>query len=217
MLNAKRVHQFVAIKPRFDGALRHLTLEMPDGTQVSGGVDLGAPITVSIYRRHVPARIVDGPWTDALSSFAGRPVRLVRFDEPGEGVDRTGKDAGATLLSQESLRAIATAAGVDGPVDPRRFRMLIGVADVPAHAEDGWIGSRVRVGTAVVVPRGNVGRCAVTTVDPVTGISDFDTLAALAKYRGEKVTSEPLAFGVWARIAEPGTIEVGDEVQVLAA
>jgi len=214
MLNAKRVHQFVAIRPRFADGMRHLTLEMPDGTQVTGGVDLGAPITVSIYRRHVPASIALGPWSDALSSFAGRPVRLVRFDDPGEGVDRAGEDAGATLLSQESLRAIATAAGVDRPMDPRRFRMLIGIADVAAHAEDGWIGSRVHVGTAVVIPRGNVGRCAVTTVDPVTGISDLDTLAALASYRSAQVTTEPLAFGVWASVAEPGLVRVGDDVHV---
>lgn len=214
MLNAKRVHQFVAIRPRSADGMRHLTLAMPDGTEIAGDVDLGAPITVSIYRRHVRARIVDGPFADALSSLAGRPVRLVRFDDPGEGVDRAGEHAGATLLSEGSLSAIATAAGVDGPVDPRRFRMLIGIADVPAHAEDSWIGSRVRVGSAVVIPEGNVGRCAVTTLDPDTGTSDLDTLAALGRYRSAQVTTEPLAFGVWASVAEPGLVRVGDDVHV---
>lgn len=213
MVNAKRVHRLVAIRPTFSDGLRHLTLLMPDGTEVSGGVRLGSSVTVSLYRRHTPARIVLGPWSDALSSFAGRPVRLVRFDDAGEGVDRTGRDAGATLLSEGSLRAIAAAASVDGPVDPRRFRMLIGIADVPDHAEDGWIGRRVRVGGAVVMPRGNVGRCTVTTVDPATGISDLDTLAALARYRGAQVTTEPLAFGVWASVAEPGVVRVGDDVE----
>src|SRR6267142_2047632 len=79
-------------------------------------------------------------------------VNLVRFDDPGEGVDRADEGAGASLLSEASLRAIAKAAGVTGPVDPRRFRMLFGVAGVDAHAEDAWIGSRVHVGSAVVVP-----------------------------------------------------------------
>jgi MOSC domain-containing protein len=214
MLNAKRVQRFVAVRPRFDDSMRHLLLDMPDGSKVEGGVDLGSAITVSIYGRSVDARVIDGPWADALSRLAGRPVRLVRFDNPGEGVDRADEGAGASLLAEESLRAIAKAAGVTAPVDPRRFRMLFGVAGVEAHAEDAWIGSRVRIGSAVVVPGGNVGRCAVTTLDPRTGVPDLDTLAALSRYRKEEVTSEPLAFGVWARVAEAGVVRIGDAVQV---
>jgi len=90
--------------------------------------------------------------------------------------------------------------------------MLFGVAGVEAHAEDAWIGSRVHIGSAVVVPGGNIGRCAVTTLDPTTGVSDLDTLAALATYRGGNVTSEPLPFGVWARVVQPGIVRVGDAV-----
>ena len=215
MLNAKRVPGFVAIRPHFDADMRSLVLEMPDGTEVSGPVRLGGAITVSIYRRHTPAKIVEGPWSDALSAVAERPVRLVRFDDPGEGVDRTGEDAGATLLSEASLDAIGRAAGVTAAVDPRRFRMLFGVAGVDAHAEDTWIKRRVHIGAAIVVPRGNVGRCAVTTLDPVTGVSDLDTLAALATYRGASVTSEPLAFGVWGQIAQGGVVRIGDPVHVV--
>jgi uncharacterized protein len=214
MLNAKRVQRFVAVRPRFDDAMRHLHMAMPDGSNVEGAIDLGRAITVSIYGRSVGARVVDGPWADALSAVAGRPVQLVRFDDPGEGVDRADEGAGASLLAEASLRAIAKAAGVTLPVDPRRFRMLFGVAGVEAHAEDTWIGSCVHVGSAVVVPGGNIGRCAVTTLDPRTGVSDLDTLAALAKYRGDKVTSEPLAFGVWARVVEAGVVRVGDPVHI---
>jgi uncharacterized protein YcbX len=214
MLNAKRVQRFVAVRPRFDDAMRHLHMAMPDGSNAEGAIDLGRAITVSIYGRSVGARVVDGPWADALSAVAGRRVQLVRFDEPGEGVDRADEGAGASLLAEASLRAIAKAAGVTGPVDPRRFRMLFGVAGVEAHAEDTWIGSRIHIGSAVVVPGGNIGRCAVTTLDPRTGVSDLDTLAALARYRGDKVTSEPLAFGVWARVAEAGIVRVGDAVHV---
>ena len=214
MLNAKRVPAFVAIRPRFGDAMRTLALDLPDGSRVEGPVDLGAPVSVSIYRRHTPARVVEGPWTRALSDIAERSVRLVRFDDPGEGVDRTGESAGVTLLSVASLEAIAKAADASAPVDPRRFRMLFGVSGVEPHAEDGWIGARVRIGAAAVVPRGNVGRCAVTTLDPRTGVSDLDTLAALARYRGEQVTSEPLAFGVWGRVAQGGVVRVGDPVHV---
>ena len=213
-LNAKRVQRFVAVRPRFDDAMRRLVLDMPDGAKVEGAVDLGDAITVSISGRTVDARVVDGPWADALSALAERPVRLVRFDKPGEGVDRADEGGAASLLAEASLRAIAKAAGVTQRVDPRRFRMLFGIGGVEAHAEDTWIGSRVHIGSAVVVPGGNIGRCAVTSLDPRTGVSNLDTLAALAKYRKEEVTSEPLAFGVWARVAQAGVVRVGDAVHV---
>ena len=212
MLNAKRVQRFVAVRPRFDDGMRELVLDMPDGSKVEGGVDLGRAIAVTIYGRSVPAHVVGGPWADALSAVAGRSVQLVRFDDAGEGVDRADEGAGASLLAEASLRAIADAAGVTGPVDPRRFRMLFGIAGVAAHAEDAWIGTRVRIGAAAVVPGGNIGRCAVTSLDPRTGASDLDTLGALATYRGENVTTEPLAFGVWARVVQAGVVRVGDPV-----
>jgi uncharacterized protein YcbX len=214
MLNAKRVQRFIAVRPQFDASMRHLALCLPDGSIVSGAVDLGAATTVSIYGRDVPARVVEGPWSEALSAVAERPVHLVRFDDSGEGVDRADEGAGASLLSEGSLHAIADAAGVTEPVDPRRFRMLFGVAGVDAHAEDTWIGSRVQIGSAVVVPGGNIGRCAVTTLDPRTAVSNLNTLAALAKYRNELATTEPLAFGVWTQVVQPGVVRLGDAVEV---
>lgn len=214
MLNAKRVGAFISVRPEFDDAMRELTLHLPDGRTVRGPVELGDAVTVSIYRRDVSAREVRGPFTDALSALDGRSARLVRFDAPGEGVDRAQKRGHVSLLSVASLDALAEAAKADGPVDPRRFRMLIGVAGLAAHAEDGWIGTPVRVGGAVIVPLGNVGRCAVTSLDPERGISDLDTLGALAAYRGAQATTESLPFGVWARVEKPGVVAIGDDVRV---
>ena len=212
MLNAKRIAMLVSIRPELEDG--HLTLHIPDGSKVRGDVALGEPLTITIFSREAQARAVDGPFSDALSKAAGQPLRLVRLENEGEGVDRCAHGGAATMLSEESLRAIAAAGGADRPVDPRRFRMLIGVAGVPAHSEDSWIGEQVQVGEAVLVPSGNVGRCAVTTVDPESGVSDFDTLAALAKYRGEKVATEKLPFGVWARVAKPGRVRLGDPVRL---
>jgi uncharacterized protein YcbX len=212
MLNAKRIAMLVSIRPELEDG--RLTLHMPNGDRVRGAIALSEPLTITIFSREAQARAVDGPFSDALSKAAGQPLRLVRLENEGEGVDRHSRGGAASMLSEESLRAIASAGGADRPVDPRRFRMLIGVAGVPAHTEDSWIGQKVHVGEAVLVPAGNVGRCAVTTVDPESGVSDFDTLAALAKYRGEKVTTEPLPFGVWARVAKPGRVRLGDPVHV---
>ncbi len=210
MVNAKRVPALVTVRPCFaDG---RLTLKMPDRRLVTGQVALGDTVAITIFRRAAAARDVVGPWSEALSRLAGRPLRLIRLEQ-GEGVDRAERGGAATLLSQASLDALARAAGAEH-VDARRFRMLFGVAGVPAHAEDGWIGRRVRLGRAVVVPIGNVGRCAVTTIDPDSGGTELDTLDAIRRYRGDVATTEALPFGVWARVEQPGEVAVGDAVEL---
>src|SRR5438874_2085616 len=214
MMNGKRIPILVAIRPQLDGKKKRLAFRMPDGSRVAGVIELGDATPITISSRTVAAHLVIGPWSDALSAAAGRPLRLVHVDEEGAGIDRAGRKGAASLLSVAALDAMAEATQADGPVDPRRFRMTFGVAGVPAHAEDGWIGREVRIGEAVVVPVGNVGRCAVTTVDPSTGVSDLDTLGALARYRASTETSEALPFGVWGRVERAGVVSVGDPVVV---
>jgi uncharacterized protein len=82
---------------------------------------------------------------------------------------------------------------------------------VRAHEEDEWQGTQVRIGAATIKVNGDVGRCAVTTHDPDTGIPTVDTLKALARYRREG-RQEPLPFGVYASVVVPGRVRVGDEV-----
>ena len=213
MLNGKRLAPVTTIGAHFDPAIDRLELRMPGGTSVSGTVRTGDEIAVTMYGGHVGSgRVVEGPWAAALTEQLGRPIRLVRFDGPGNGHDRAAASAGASLLSLASLERLASEAGVEGPVDPRRFRMLIGIDGATAHEEDGWLGKRVRVGDAVVVPGGNVGRCKVTTLDPDTGIRTLDTLDVLARYRGGVQSTEALSFGVWARVERAGRVALGDDI-----
>jgi len=191
-------------------------LRFPDGSEVVGDVELGERIVTSFFGRPVDGRLVEGPWNDALADYVGRPVRLARTEREGDGVDR-GRLAGATLVSTGSLEAFREAAGEDGPVDGRRFRMTIGIEGVEPHGEDGWIGSQVRVGGATVAVREHVGRCAVTTLDPDRGVRDLDTLGTIAAYRGDVQTREPLPFGVWCEVVEPGRVAVGDPVELARA
>ena len=143
--------------------------------------------------------------------MAGRSLRLVRTEEPGHGADRGGR-AGVSLVGTASLEALANAAGVER-VDGRRFRMLFGVDGVPRMRRTG--GSAA--GSASAMPssglRGNVGRCAVTTQNPDTGVPDLDTLRVLGEYRGDVETTEPLPFGVWGEVVEPGRVRLGDPVE----
>jgi uncharacterized protein YcbX len=213
LVNGKRFAPLSTIRAHFDAQTGQLELHMPDGSRVDGAVAVGAPILVTIYGHTALGRVVTGPWADALSEF-GRPLRLVRFDAPGQGHDRALAAAGATLLSTASLERLQQEAGSAESVDPRRFRMLIGVSGAGAHEEDEWIGRRVRVGDAVVVPAGNVGRCVVTTRDPETAEPTLDTLELLARYRRDIGTTEELAFGVWAHIERPGSVRIGDPVEV---
>jgi uncharacterized protein YcbX len=191
-------------------------LRFPDGSEVVGDVELGERIVTSFFGRPVEGRLVEGPWNDALADYVGRPVRLARTEREGDGVDR-GRLAGATLVSTGSLEALRDAAGEDAPVDGRRFRMTIGIEGVEPHGEDGWIGSQVCVGRATVAVREHVGRCAVTTLDPDRGVRDLDTLGTIAAYRGDVQTREPLPFGVWCEVVEPGRVAVGDPVEVARA
>lgn len=212
LLNAKRVPQLIAVLAEVEDG--RLALHLPDGSDLVGDVELGQRILTSFFGRPVEGRLVDGPWSDALSEFAGRPLRLARTEREGDGVDR-GRMAGATLVSTGSLEALGAAAGETRAVDGRRFRMTIGIDGVEPHAEDAWIGERVYVGEATVAVREHVGRCAVTTLDPDTGIRDLDTLGTIAAYRSDVPTREPLPFGIWCEVVEPGRVALGDPVDVV--
>ena len=210
LLNAKRVPALLAVSAEADDG--RLLLRFPDGPEVTGDVELGERIVTSFFGRPVEGRLVEGPWSDALTAYVGRPLRLARTEREGDGVDR-GRLAGATLVSTASLDALRVAAGEDQPVDGRRFRMTIGIDGVEPHAEDGWIGGLVNLGGAMVAVREHVGRCAVTTLDPDRGIRDLDTLGTIAAYRGDVLTREPLPFGVWCEVVAPGRVAVGDPIE----
>jgi MOSC domain-containing protein len=214
LLNAKRMPRLLTVRAALEDG--RLVLRFADGTTVEGEVQqLGKPLETNFYGRPVVGRVVEGPWSEPLSQLAGKPVQVARTEREGDGVDR-GRRAGASLVSTGSLDALGVAAGATRPVDGRRFRMTVGVDGVEPHAEDGWIGSRVHLGGAVVVVREHVGRCAVTTLDPDTGVRDLDTLGAIAGYRADVPTREPLPFGVWCEVVEQGPVAVGDPVEVVA-
>jgi uncharacterized protein YcbX len=212
LINQKRAPALATVHAQVtDG---RIGLRFPDGSLVEDEVRLGEPVTTSFYGRPVSGRLVEGPWSVALTEHTGSTLRLVRAEREGDGVDRGG-GAGVTIVSTASLAALAEAAGLDA-LDGRRFRMLLTVDGLEPHGEDAWLGLRLRAGAAVVEPLGNVGRCAVTTRDPDTGVRDLETLDLIEAYRGGLETTEPLPFGIWGRVVEPGRVAVGDPVEPLA-
>ena len=195
----------------FDAELDRLELLFPGGESVAGIVEEGEPISTDFYGRDVPGRVVEGPWAEALSEYAGRPLRLVRPNAAGAGVDR--ERGTVTMLSDASLEELGRRGGVD-EVDGRRFRMLIQVGGCRPHEEDEWLGRRVRVGDAIVLLHEQVARCAITTQNPETGRRDFDTLRTIKEYRGLR-DGEGIDFGVFGEVVEPGAVRVGDPVEPL--
>jgi uncharacterized protein len=210
LVNGKRVGRLATVVVEHDPASGDLTMRVPDGTVAAGRPVLGPSIRPIFSHGERPARVVEGPWSAAISDWSGQSLRLVAMAD-GEGPDR---GPTATLLSTAALAELATAGGADQPLDRRRFRMTFGVDGVAAYAEDRWVGRDVRIGDALVRIAGNVGRCAVTTQDPDTGRPSFDTLHVLNHSRGHLPTSEPLPFGVWAEVLEPGAVALGDPVFV---
>ena len=209
LFNNKRNGPMMTIRPEWDEASRRLALGFPDGTNVTGTVELGDPVEAVLYQRPHPSRRVLGPWEEAISTFVGRPLSLLWSESHATDRGLTGGDV--SLVSQSSLERLRVEAGASDQVDGRRFRMLFEINGVPAHAEDEWIGESIRVGAAEVLVNGDVGRCVVTSQDPDSGVTDLDTLGTLAGYRREG-RSESLPFGIYGAVMVPGQVHVGDTV-----
>jgi len=211
MVSLKRLGMLASVLAEHDPAAGTLSLRFPDGREVAGAVELGDPEDAGFYGLGLRVRPVAGPFSAALADHAGAPVRLVAAPRERSGLDR-GREGAVTLLSRGSLERLREQSGERDSVDARRFRMTFGIDGVAPHEEDRWVERDVRIGEALVRVTGNVGRCVVTTRDPDGGAVDFPTLHHLQAYRADVETSEPLPFGVHARVVEPGPVRLGDAV-----
>lgn len=209
MVNGKRIGILSSVLADYYPALAHLTMTFPDDSQASGIVELAGEIETRLLSRTPTAHLVSGPWSQAISSYTGKQLRLVQADTIDGGVDRGAKGS-VSLISAASVARLEQLAG-GRTVDSRRFRMLIEIAGLDAHDEDEWVGRTVRVGDARVFMRGHVGRCLVTNQSPDSGLLDLPTLELLSYRRGLQ-TTEPLAFGVYGEVLEPGAVRIGDAV-----
>jgi uncharacterized protein YcbX len=185
-----------------------LSLRFPDGTVVADEVRLGAAEVVDLWDVPRASHVVEGPFSASLSEFVGKPLRLFRVDEEGGAWD----EHVVSMLSEGSLEEFERQSGHEGPVDGRRFRMLVTVGGVGPHEEDEWIGRRVRLGEAVVSVVATCVRCATTTQNPESGARDFDTLRLIPAYRGF-ADGKYVEFGVYADVEEPGRVRIGDPVE----
>lgn len=201
LYNGKRDTTLVRTVASWDPVSRILSLTVPSGETLEAEASRSRPDVVQVYGRLVRGHVIDGPWADALSDLVGRSLTLIEREDGAWATDARP----ATLVSRASLALI------DG--DGRRFRMLLELDGLDAHAEDAWRGRRVRVGEATLLVGDPTPRCAVPSANPDTGRRDRDVLHELLALRGP--VEGTACLGVYAEVLEPGTVRVGDEVTPL--
>lgn len=197
----------------WDPGNSEIAIVFPDGVRVAGSAARPGAAHVSDFDgKPVPGRFVEGPVNEAVSTFAGRALRLVMADEEGDGPD-------VHRLSLVGLGSVADLGARHGrpDLDPRRFRMNLELDGLAPFEEEGWTGCLLRVGEAVIRVLGQVPRCVATTRDPATGDKDFDTLKHIAAYRPLMREPRGVPFGMYAEVEVPGRVAVADLVELLPA
>ena len=214
LFSGSRFGPLVRLQAELGAASERLTFRFPDGTEVGGACNtLGAAETTNFYGRPVAAHVVEGPFAEAISAFCSKPLRLLRCDRDGDGVDVDP----ITVVASASVRDLAERGRYEGELDARRFRMTLELDGCEPYEEESWAGGLLQVGEATVEVGDQVPRCVFTTKDPDTGDKDWDTLTQIAKYRPRIAGGGGLPFGVYARVMQPGVIGVGDRVVPVAS
>lgn len=131
-----------------------------------------------------------------------QPVRMVTASQPLNDSDWPG----VSLLSLDSLRDLGARMGQD--LSPHRFRGNLWVEGWTPWTEFDLIGRQITIGPVRLLVRERITRCKATTVNPLTGVEDADTLAALQTGWGHR------DFGVYAEVVAGGRIGLKDEVQI---
>ncbi len=117
-------------------------------------------------------------------------------------------DVAAKVVSIINLASVADLENyVGAPIDPLRFRANLYVTGWPAWQELDMVGRKISIGNGVQAKiTKRIVRCAATNVDPATGIRDLAIPDTLMKSFGHA------DCGVYAEIATPGEIAVGDNI-----
>ncbi|QTD46170.1 MOSC domain-containing protein [Ottowia testudinis] len=190
------------------------------------------PTRVQVWKDEVTAWDMGDVAAQWFSDFLGQPgLRLARFDPEvtrlaskqwtGE-VDAPVEFAdGFPLLvvsqaSLDELNARLAAAG-HAAVGIERFRPNIVIDGVAAQDEDRLAELRITTAegeTVVLRPVKPCPRCPIPNVDPATGESSPEVLAALSAYRANPVLDGAVTFGMNCVIVQGAgaTLCVGDAV-----
>ena len=169
---------------RRDGVFDHRAQSGPDGVTVTG--------PGGSWQVGDPALDV------SLSAALGEEVQvLAEAAVPHQ-------DAGAvSLVGTATLAWCADRWGLDA--DPRRLRANLVVETDEPFEEEGWVGSQVALGEARLQVVERIERCR--TIDVAQDDSD-----ARGRWLKPLATDRDLCLAVYADVAEPGTVRLGDRL-----
>lgn len=215
-ITARDVPRLVLVMARLtERGLRLGAPGMPNLDVVDHGTRLDK---VTIWANAVEDVAVLPEASDWFTKYLERPCRLVHATKasarkgPVPIIPNAFQDAGPLLVvSAASLDDLNTR--LSAPVTMAHFRPNIVIAGVPAFDEDCW--ARFRIGDVMFEGLYGCGRCVFTTIDPVTAdkLKKGEPLRSLAKYRQGNDQQAYFGQNVWVR--DPGSIRVGDRVEVL--
>ena len=145
--------------------------------------------------------LVDGqPWNspemlERVRAAAGADATLARYDGP------------------ERFDVLPLLVATDGAIDSfgrdvRRLRPNIVIDGVDGMDEITWPGAELHIGDTVIALDSRRGRCPMTTVDP-------DTLAVDRAVLKDIIPRFDGKLALNADVLRPGTIRVGDPVQLV--
>jgi uncharacterized protein len=178
---------------------------------------------VRVWADHLAALDGGAAARDWLSSELGMDCGLVYLDDtdarpvdPAYATpdDRTAFTDGFPVLVTNAASLVALNEALPAPITMDRFRPNIVLGGAPAWAEDCW--RRIRIGAVIFRVVKPCARCAVTTVDQMTGARPDKTepLRALSQLRR---TADGVIFGQNLIPEASGRIALGDPVEILEA
>ena len=179
----------------------------------------GPEISVTVFGQPCPAvQVDDGGW---LAERFSAPYRLAGMPEgtarPKLLPSGAASDVPLALTDGNPLHLIteASLAHLNGyletPVGTERFRSNLVVEGNTPYAEDGW--RVVKLGDVILDVLEPCVRCMMVNVDQRSGAYSKETLATLARLRRSPAG---VTLGVHLAPRGPGTLHVGDRLEVLA-
>lgn len=230
---AKQIGELMRCRAR-STAGGHAIITLPDGTEVSTSQDdvdallsagLGRDVSLEAlrpatdlahFRRGAPdsddmlveLRAVFGRDDDEpLPDFARFPPELAEFESP----PGTYYDAYPLMVITTSALRSLTAALAGSVIDVRRFRpsLVIDSGAEEGHPELSWGGRRATIGSTEIEFVGRCPRCVMVTREVDGDIpADRRVLRHIVRELDQDV-------GQYANVLTPGSIAVGDGVELL--
>ena len=154
-----------------------------------------------------------------LRATTGERLRLVRLSNEAQRrpiLNALHVIGESSLLAWKQAWPAAETLSLDSLAQRARPNLLLRAEDggeLPPFIED--ILTEAQVGATLTLRRTlPCVRCVVPTVDPGTGEPHPPALEALTRLSAERLPGAPVQFGVYARGDGPGTLRVGDRVEL---